>query len=136
MSLSHSPGPANSRCPLPTAIAKTQTHKPAATPPTSHNNDEANLTAMDALHDAALLNDVDTLRALLTDQGWWSRFRGSTVNSPNSSGATPLHNACCNGAFDCASLLLEHKANPNSRDKVHCDARDPGNYTVVPQRHR
>ena len=58
------------------------------------------------IHDAALANDVETVRALLS--------KGAGANSKNATGDTPLHQAATGGAVDAAKLLLSKGADVNA----------------------
>lgn len=59
------------------------------------------------IHDAALANDVETVRALLS--------KGAGANSKNATGDTPLHQAAEGGAADAAKLLLAKGADVNAK---------------------
>ncbi|CAM9348260.1 unnamed protein product [Ectocarpus fasciculatus] len=63
---------------------------------------------MSAVHLAAFHGYADSLRLLLE--------AGSDANAVSDDGETPLHTACNGGSILCATLLLEHGANPLATD--------------------
>ena len=75
-----------------------------ASPPAKGNYD----STADGLCAAASRDDVESVKRLLNDV---------QPNAVNKEGETPLHAAAFAGSYACVRLLLDHRANPASRNR-------------------
>ena len=67
------------------------------------------------LHQAVYMDDLNTVRTLVSAHDCQSRF----VNIPGNRGWTPLHTAVLLNRVECVRVLLHSGADPRIRENIH-----------------